>query len=419
MKDPFLGREFAQRVGRFQRSLGEAGVDGALMVQRTDLFYLIGTDQNGLLWVPREGKILFMVRKSYERALQDALAEDIVPLKSYAHLPDHIRRHSAMEPRKIGLEMDVLPVKLYLSFKDLFPGVQMEDISTLIRSVRMVKSEREISLIRRAAGIADKLFGMVPELLKESETEIDLALRAEAFYRSHGHPGISPMRAFNVQNIYGHIMAGAGAAAPSASPGPTGGLGAGPFLSHGASHEKIKPHEPVLLDYTSNVEGYISDQSRIYALGDLPEKFNRAHRVMMAVQDAVSKAGKPGVKAGDLYALALDVVKDAGLSQGFMGYPQPVPFVGHGVGLELDEWPIIGRNSGHVLAKGMIIALEPKIIFPGEGVVGVENTFVVGDEGMEKLGRFPDDIVVVDRSKPQMDADFSFGRIGRTKRRDG
>ena len=89
------------------------------------------------------------------------------------------------------------------------------------------------------------------------------------------------------------------------------------------------------------------------------------------------------------------VVKKAGLSQGFMGHPQPVPFVGHGVGLELDEWPIIGEGSGHILEKGMIIALEPKFIFRGEGVVGVENTFVVGDNGMEKLGQYPDDIVIV------------------------
>jgi Xaa-Pro dipeptidase len=395
MKDSSLMREFTRRVERLQFLLDKDGFDGALIVQRTGLYYLIGTDQNGLLWVPRSGNPLFMVRKSYERALQDGLVENIVHLKSLSRVPDLIEHHSAMMPRRIGLEMDVIPARLYLSFRDLFPDAQVEDASALIRSVRMVKSQREISLIRKAAEIADDLFGRVPELLKESETEIDLALRAEAFYRSHGHPGISPMRAFNVHNVYGHIMAGAGAAMPSASPGPTGGLGAGPFLSHGASSNKIKPHESVLFDYTSNVEGYISDQSRIYSLGELPEKFHRAHRVMIEVQDEVSKAGRPGARAGDLYALALDVVKKAGLSEGFMGYPQPVPFVGHGVGLELDEWPIIGRNSEHILENGMIIALEPKIIFPGEGVAGVENTFVVGERGMEKLARFPDEIVIV------------------------
>jgi Xaa-Pro dipeptidase len=395
MNDPSLMREFIQRVERFQRSLDESELDGALIVQSTDLYYLIGTDQNGLLWVPRNGKALFMVRKSYERALQDGLVENIVPLKSLSLVPDQIKNHSGIVPRRIGLEMDVLPARLYFSYRDLFPHAQLADVSALIRSVRMVKSQREISLVKKAAEIADELFRMVPKLLKESETETDLALRAEAFYRSRGHPGISPMRAFNVHNVYGHILAGAGAAMPSASPGPTGGLGAGPFLSHGAGHGKIKPHEPVLFDYTSNVQGYISDQSRIYALGDLPEKFHRAHHVMIEVQEAVSKEGKPGAKAGELYDLALKVVKRAGLSKGFMGHPQPVPFVGHGLGLELDEWPLIGKNSEHVLERDMIIALEPKCIFPGEGVVGVENTFVVTDHGMEKLNRFPDDVVII------------------------
>jgi len=395
MKDPSLVSEFTGRVKRFQLSLAGSGFDGAIIVQRTDLFYLIGTDQNGLLWVPQAGNPLFMVRRSYERALQDGILENIVPLKSLSQVPDLIRNHSGTMPRRIGLEMDVIPARLYLSFQDLFRHARVEDASSLIRSIRMVKSKREISLIRKASEIADELFRRVPEFLKESEAEIDLALRAEAFYRRRGHPGIGPMRAFNILNVYGHIMAGAASAMPSASPGPTGGFGAGPFFSHGASRNRIKPHEPVLFDYLSNAEGYLSDQSRIYSLGELPDKFHRAHQVMIEVQDSVSGAGKPGTSAGDLYALALNVVRKEGLSDGFMGHPQPVPFVGHGVGLELDEWPVIGKNSEYVLEKGMIIALEPKIIFPGEGVAGVENMFVVTERGMEKLGRFPDDIVIV------------------------
>jgi Xaa-Pro dipeptidase len=395
MKDPSLVREAGDRVTRFQRLLRENRIDGAMLVQNMDLYYLIGTDQDGLLWVPGNGAPLFLVRKSHERALQDALIDHIIPLERWSQVPAQIRNHSGISPARIGLEMDVLPAKLYLAYRDLFPQADMLDISPQIRSVRMVKSGRELSLIRKAAELADRLFLQVPALLKESETEVDLAVKAETFYRSHGHPGISPMRAFNMRNVYGHIMAGAGAAAPSASPGPTGGTGPGPFLSNGAGHRRIRPHEPILFDYTSNVEGYISDQSRIYCLGNLPEKFHRAHSVMIRVQQAVSREGKPGARAGDLYALAVDIAKEAGVSTGFMGYPQPVPFVGHGVGLELDEWPIIAKNSEHILEKGMTIALEPKIVIPGQGVVGVENVFVVGDEGMEKLSRFPDDIVIV------------------------
>jgi Xaa-Pro dipeptidase len=395
MSDYDLRPEFSERVTRFQLLLRKDEIDGALLVQKTDLFYLIGTDQNGLLWVPAEGEPLFLVRKSYERALQDALIDRILPLRTLSQAPELIKEHDGREPDRIGLEMDVLPVKMYFAFKALFGDADMMDISSSIRSIRMIKSPREISLIRKAAAIADELLQKVPEFLKQSGTEIDLALRAEAFYRSKGHPGLTRMRAFNVTNVYGHILAGPSAAVPSDSPGPTGGSGSGPFMSHGAGFARIRPHEPILFDYASNVEGYISDQTRIYAVGALPKKFHRAHRVMIDVQQAVAQRGMPGIRCGDLYALALDIAEKAELSQGFMGYPLPVPFVGHGLGLELDEWPLIGKNSDHILEKGMVVALEPKFIFPGEGVVGVENTFLVTETGMEKLGRFPDDIIIV------------------------
>jgi Xaa-Pro dipeptidase len=395
MEDHVLKAEFSERVNRFQRMLREGKVDGAIIVQRADLFYLIQTDQNGMLWVPANGEPLFLVRRSFERALQDALIGRILPLTSLSRVPELIKNHDGAKPDRVGLEMDVLPAKMYLSYKELFPGADVVDISPLIRSVRTIKSPREISLMRKAAAVADELFLKIPEFLKESETETDLALRAEAFYRSKGHPGLAPMRAFNVRNVYGHILAGPSAAVPSDSPGPTGGPGAGPFMSHGAGFGRIRPHEPILIDYASNAEGYISDQCRIYSLGSLPEKFHRAHRVMIEVQEAVARKGKPGAKPGDLYALALDIAEKAGLSRGFMGYPLSVPFVGHGLGLEVDEWPLIGKNSDPILETGMVIALEPKFVSPGEGVVGVENTFVVTEAGMEKLSRIPDDIVIV------------------------
>jgi Xaa-Pro aminopeptidase len=115
---------------------------------------------------------------------------------------------------------------------------------------------------------------------------------------------------------------------------------------------------------------------------------------MLKVQESIAAEGRPGVKAKDLYAIALDIVKEAGFRDGFMGHPQPVPFVGHGIGLEMDEWPVIGEHSKHILKKGMVLALEPKYIFPQEGAVGIENSFVVGHHGMEKLNRFPDEIVI-------------------------
>lgn len=379
----------------FQSLLEARGIEGALVVQKVDLYYLSGTDQEAHLWVPRSGEPLLMVRKNMGRALEDSGLRHIVPLSGYSQIPALIRAHIGEKPGSMGLEMDVLPVNMYRAYRKLFPKTKMMDVSPLIRRLRMIKSSYEIDILKRAAHMADQLLHRIPDFIKKSKTDADLVLRAEAFYRTQGHPGLSRMRGFNLETLYGHLLTGASGARPSATPGPTAGTGPGPFLSQGAGMNRLVPHAPILVDYTANVEGYLSDQTRIFSIGALPEKFLRAHAVMIEVQDAVARNGRPGVPAKELYTLALDLVEQAGLSKCFMGHPQPVPFVGHGLGLELDEWPVIGRGSEHTLQRGMVIALEPKIIFPGEGVVGIENTFVVSGQGMEKLNGFPDEIVTV------------------------
>ena len=404
MNKSSLAKEIKKRINRFQRLLRDREIDGALIVQKVDLYYLTGTDQDAHLWISASNRPLLMVRKSLERAQNDAAIEDIVSLPSLSQLPEYIKEYTTGVPFKLGLELDVLPVNRYFSYQKLFPGSEIIDISSLIRQVRMIKSAYEISCIRKAVDMADRLYQRIPEFIHTSDTEMKLASKAEAFYRKEGHPGVIRMRSFNLDSVYGHIMAGPSATTPSNSAGPTGGSGPGPFLSQGPGFNKIGQQEPIIIDYTGCVDGYLSDQARIFSIGKLDEKFCRAPRVMLDVQEAVAREGRPGVKAKQLYALALEMVEKAGLGEGFMGHPQPVPFIAHGLGLELDEWPLIGSDSGHVLEKGMTIALEPKYIFPGEGVVGIENTFVVTDKGMEKLNRFPDEISTLSSSAFHLDS---------------
>ena len=390
-----LFEEVSHRIGSFQQMLREHKVDGALMVQKMDLYYFTGTDQEAHLWIPASDEPILMVRKSVERALKDSALRKIVSLSSLTQIPDHIKEHEPRRLKRMGLEMDILPVKMYQEYQKLFPYTEMVDVSSLIRKVRMIKSRHEITHIRAAADVADRMYRRAPEFIRKSETETDLAIQVEAFYRSQGHPGITPFRTFNMGINYGHVISGASASQPSASPGPTGGSGLGPYYSQGAGFNPLRPNEPILIDYASLVNGYISDSARVFSLGELHEKFYRAHRVMLEVQEAVARKGKPGVRAKDLYALAITIVEKAGLSDGFMGYPQPVPFVGHGTGLEMDEWPVIGRELDTMIEAGMVVSLEPKYVFPGEGVVGIENTFVVTGQGMEKLNRFPDEIFII------------------------
>ena len=237
-------KEIEERIQRFQQALDRHGVDGALVVQRTDLYYLSGTDQDAHLWVPVSGPPLLMVRKSFERAKQDALTERIVPFTSLSQLPAYIKEQSGGLPVKMGLELDVLPVKFYLSYERQFPKTEMTDISELIREVRMVKSAYEIACMVRSARMADRMLEKIPEFLTEAKRDIDLTLRVEAFCRSQGHPGIVPVRGFNRDPGYGQIMSGRGAAMPSNSAGPHGGEGLGPFFSRGracAGSQSVRP----------------------------------------------------------------------------------------------------------------------------------------------------------------------------------
>ena len=388
------GNEIRMRIGRFQLLLSEHGVDGALMVQKMDVYYFAGTDQDAHLWVPASDEPLLMVRKSLERASKDSPLEQILPLNSLSQVSQYIKENRNREPERLGLEMDILPVKMYQAYQNLFPHAEMVDISPLIRQTRMIKSAYEISQIRAAAGITDRMYEKVPQFIQESETEIDLAVKVEGFYRTRGHTGMTRFRTFDLGINYGHIISGASAAEPSASPGPTGGSGLGPFYSQGAGFNPLGRNTPIVIDYSSSMNGYISDSARVFSVGKLHDRFMRAHQVMRQVQDSVAREGRSGVRAKDLYEVALGIVEEAGLSDGFMGYPQPVTFVGHGTGLEMDEWPVIGRGVDTILESGMVLSLEPKYIFPGEGVVGIENTFLVTVQGMEKINTFPDEIVI-------------------------
>lgn len=394
MGTSLMKNEIYSRIQRFQERLSAQGVDGALIVEKTDLYYLSGTKQDGHLFVPDGDNPLLMVRKDLKRAVSESPLEEILPLSGYSALPRLISKGNNAYPRRMGLEMDVLPTNLYFLYQKLFPETELVDISQLIREIRMVKSEYEIARIRAAAEMADGMYEKVPEFLTMARTELELSVMVEAYYRKRGHPGIVPTRGFNLDTIYGHIMSGENAAIPSASPGPTGGKGLGPFYSQGAGMGEIKPHSPILIDYCANLDGYVADSTRIFSLGNLKAPLVHAHEVMLEVQETLVRLGVPGIQAEDLYRAALDIVEKAGLSKGFMGSPKGVPFVGHGIGLELDEWPVIGKGAQTRLEEGMVIAMEPKMVFPGEGVVGIENTVVVTERGLEKITRFPDVIKV-------------------------
>jgi Xaa-Pro dipeptidase len=388
--------EIGRRIITFQDKMCQAGIDGSLIVQRADLFYLSGTAQDAHLFVPGSGEPVLLVRKSFERALEDSPLADIFPMDSLAELKKRVDESCGSTPRKLGMELDVLPVNNYFMYRELFPKAEICDCSRLVRETRMIKSDYEINLMRLAAEQNHRMFSTVPSVLKEGMTEMEFAGLLEAFYRKNGHQGHVRIRSFNNEVFYGHVMSGVNLAVPSCSVGPTGGTGPNASMPQGAGTKKIGRHEPIQIDFVGIVDGYMVDQARTFFLGKPPQVFLDVHAAALDIQQAIAQAGVPGKSAEKLYIIAMDMASKAGLTEGFMGYPKPVPFVGHGIGLELDELPLIGRKSPHVLQPGMVVALEPKFILPDKGLAGIENSFLVTDNGFEKLTVFDDNIQIID-----------------------
>jgi Xaa-Pro aminopeptidase len=299
-------------------------------------------------------------------------------------------------PRRLGLELDVLPANLYLGIQSLFEETELVDAAIPIRRIRAVKSDYEIDHIREAARGADAVAAFAAGALAEGMPEVELAGKVEAEARRLGHQGFVRMRLWDHELFYGHLMAGPGAAVPSYLSSPTGGASMSPAVAQGSSLRPIRRGEPVLVDYVFAKNGYIADHTRIFAVGGLDDDLLTAHQAALDIQKALLEAIRPDTPAGAIYDLAVEQAAGSGLGDHFMGAERGrIRFVGHGIGLELDEFPFLARGQKMPLKAGMVIALEPKMIFPGRGVVGIENTHVITQDGAEQVTRFPDEIGIV------------------------
>jgi len=202
------------------------------------------------------------------------------------------------------------------------------------------------------------------------------------------------MRAFNQELFQGLAVAGPSAAEPGFFDGAVTGRGLSAASPHGASEARIEANVPILVDYTGVFEGYIVDMTRIFVFGTLRPEVQKAFEAALAIQDYLEENLKPGSDGSELFAGAVGLAEAAGLAGNFMGAPgEQAKFVGHGVGLELDEMPVLAQGFKLPLQLQQTIAIEPKFVLPGSGVIGIENTYAVGPDGGVRLTTLADAVV--------------------------
>ena len=389
--------EIRNRVARVQARMAGAGIDAMLVLQTSDLFWLAGSIQQGALWVPASGEPLYMVRKDLGRAREESGLARIVPLRSPKDLAGCLAEAGLAQASRVGMELDVVPVSVFRRWEAVLGGATITDASPLLRAVRSVKSAWEVERMRASAVVSAGVFAHAAEVLRPGISEIEFAAALEHEARRLGHQGFVRMRAFNAELFYGHIFAGPDSAMPGPYDTPLGGRGPGPAVGQGAGPRRIGEREPVVVDLATAVDGYLADQTRTLCIGGLPDELVAAYADMVRIQDRMVEVARPGLAWGRVYDECLALARSLGHADRFMGPAgSQVSFIGHGVGVELDEPPFIARGfADSILEPGMTFAFEPKVVFPGVGAVGVEDTFLVTGDGVERLTLGPRDLVVV------------------------
>ena len=282
-------------------------------------------------------------------------------------------------PAKLFLETDSISYNEYRRYEKIFDPRVVCNGTQLLRGVRSIKTIYEIGRIMRSGVLHARLYERIPSLYRPGMTDTELSIEIERESRRLGSLGIF--------RIFGHSMA------PSPYDFALGGAGLDASLPVGGNGTPLTDGTSVMVDMGGNFTGYMTDMTRVFSVGKLTDRAYRAHDTALEIQRRIEQTAAPGVPAADLYNLAVRIAADAGLSDYFMGHRQQAGFIGHGIGIEINEAPVLAPRSKEALVPGMVFALEPKFVIPSVGAVGIENSFLVTDNGVEKLTHCEEAIV--------------------------
>ncbi len=388
--------ELRRRAAALQRRLVDADIDLAIVQSNADVGYVAGSILDGWVLVPASGEVRVLARRAASRVQ----AETCWPVERMVAVRHLVAELGAMrvERGRIALALDVVPAADYLKLATAMPDATFVDLTHHLRNVRAVKSEWELDNCRAAAQQVIEAMTTVTYQVVPGHTEMDAQRLAEGCLRAAGHQGIVRMRRFGGEMFYGQVCAGANAALPASLDAPLGGSGQYPSAGKGPSRRELVAGDLLVLDLMGCHNGYLSDCTRVIAVGGIDaidRDLLEAQAWCTGVLEQVAAAARPGVAPSALYQLALELAADAGFADRFMGVaPDQARFVGHGIGMEVDEYPFLARGFDDPLEPGMVFALEPKLVFPGRAAVGIEDAFIVTETGVEALPAMPREVLV-------------------------
>lgn len=383
-----LKEDLAVRLQRIQSTLREQGADACLLTTNVNIFYATGGIYTGFCYIPVEGKPLHFIKSPNSEVLENSVL---------IHKPEQITTFLAerniLLPKNIFLEIDAVPYSSIIRLQHALGNPAVQNASVLLRRIRSIKTPYEINQIRLCARRHEAVYAAISSVFCLGMTDIQLQIEIERLMRLHGSIGEFRGYGENMEIFMGSLLAGDNAQAPSPFDFALGGAGISPVVPLGANGSVIEHGQTIMVDMAGNFTPWMTDMTRVFSVGKTSELAYRAHQVSMDIHHKIQDEFKVGTACAALYETAEKMVKNASLTDYFMGTVQQAKFVGHGLGLEINEPPVLTPRSKDFLEKNTVFALEPKFVIPGIGAVGIENTYLVTENGLETITCFEEPII--------------------------
>lgn len=388
--------EVLKRIDKVYNELNSSGIewDAAFFIDKVNQYYLTGTMQDGVFVLKRDGSYMYFVRRSYERALAEALIGNVYPMVSYRD----VASITGTDIHKIFLETEVITFGIFERIKKYFQISEISSVHKIINKVRSVKSEYELYWMTESGHQHKNLFdNIIPSILKEGISEAELTGEIYSGMVKAGYQGITRFAMFQCEVAVGQLGFGTNSIYPTSFDGPGGMKGMSPAIPLvGDRNRLLKKGDLVFIDIGYGVNGYHSDRTQVYMFGANPPDYAvEIHKECMKIQKNTAALLKPGNIPSEVHKSIMDEIPQDFL-ENFMGIgKERVKFLGHGIGLQIDEYPVIAAGFNDPLEENMVIALEPKKTINGVGIVGVEDTYIVTKDGGKCITGGESEIIVL------------------------
>jgi Xaa-Pro aminopeptidase len=372
--------EHIKRIKTLQEIIKSNNLSGVLLFYSRDVFYYTGTSQPSYFFVSPQHYCLF-VKAGYDFALREAQIEK-ENIKEERHLENILQEISLMigRRRKIGTELDVLPVNRFLELRRIFDGFKIVDISPLILDQRKMKDNFEIKAIKKACTAIHRGHERVLSVLKEGMTELELAAAVEGAHRLAGHEGIFFIRQPDFFMNRGPLASGPNLYRISGMVYSITGIGLSASVPLGPSRRKIRKGDLIVVDIPVLVEGYHADQTRTYVVGEARDGTKELFRSLKEIADCLINHMTPGMRCSEIYKMAVKKAEELEVDKPFLnfGNGRKSKIIGHGVGLELNEPPILSDYDHSIISDGFVLALDMHMTDEKSGVVKLEDMILIG-----------------------------------------